>query len=141
MTDSEAVVREFIDAWREGDARKLADFFTEDAVVWNDGRTTVRGRAAIDEHFTMQLSACTDCDFEITQTAVSGNTVFNERIDRMKVVGAPIELPVAGVFEVDDAGKLVAWRDYFDLNTVMTQLAAAGIGGDPSTPIPQAPGS
>jgi limonene-1,2-epoxide hydrolase len=136
MTDREAVVREFIDAWREADARKLADFFTEDAVVWNDGRTTVRGREAIREHFMLQLSACTDCDFEITQTAVSGNTLFNERIDRMKIAGAPIELPVAGVFEIDDAGKLVAWRDYFDLNTVMTQLAAAGIGGDPNTPTP-----
>jgi limonene-1,2-epoxide hydrolase len=141
MTDKETVVSEFIDAWREGDARKLADFFTEDAVVWNDGHTTVRGREAIREHFTVQLSACTDLDFEITHTAASGNTVFNERIDRMKVVGAPIELPVAGVFEVDDAGKLVAWRDYFDLNTVMTQLSAAGIGGDPNTPIPQGPGS
>jgi len=134
MSDNETVVREFIAAWSEGDARKLADFFTEDAVVWNDGRNTVRGREAIHEHFTMQLSACTDCDFEITQTAVSGNTVFNERIDRMKIVGAPIELPVAGVFEVDDAGKLTAWRDYFDLNTVMTQVSAAGIGGDPNGP-------
>jgi limonene-1,2-epoxide hydrolase len=141
MTDREAVVRDFVAAWGEGDARKLADFFTDDAVVWNDGRTTVRGREAIHEHFTLQLSACTDCDFEITQTAVSGNTVFNERIDRMKVAGAQVELPVAGVFEVDDAGKLIAWRDYFDLNTVMTQLSAAGIGGDANTPTPQTPGS
>lgn len=130
MTDKETIVREFIAAWSEGDARKLADFFTEDAVVWNDGRTTVRGREAINEHFKMQLTACTDCNFEITQSAVSGNVVFNERIDRMKIVGAPIELPVAGVFEVDDEGKLTAWRDYFDLNIVMATLSAAGIGGD-----------
>jgi limonene-1,2-epoxide hydrolase len=134
MNDNETVVRDFIAAWGEGDARKLADFFTDDAVVWNDGRTTVRGRDAIREHFTMQLSACTDCDFEITHTAVSGNTVFNERIDRMKIVGAPIELPVAGVFELNDAGKLAAWRDYFDLSMLMTQLNAAGVGGDPNGP-------
>jgi limonene-1,2-epoxide hydrolase len=134
MSDNETVVRDFIAAWSEGDARTLADFFTEDAVVWNDGRTTVRGRDAIREHFSMQLSACTDCDFEITQTAVSGNTVFNERIDRMKIVGAPIELPVAGVFELDEAGKLTAWRDYFDLNAVMAALSAAGIGGDAIAP-------
>jgi uncharacterized protein (TIGR02246 family) len=57
MSDSEAVVRDFIAAWSEGDARKLADFFTEDAEVWNDGRNIVRGREAIHEHFTMQLSA------------------------------------------------------------------------------------
>jgi len=28
MSDNETVVREFIAAWSEGDARKLADFFT-----------------------------------------------------------------------------------------------------------------
>lgn len=141
MTDKETVVREFLAGWSDGDARKLADYFTADAVVWNDGRTTVQGREAIHEHFTLQLSACTDCDFEITRSAVSGNTVFNERIDRMKIAGASVELPVAGVFEVNDAGKLTAWRDYFDMNAVMTQLSAVGIGGDPQGPIPEGPGS
>jgi limonene-1,2-epoxide hydrolase len=139
MTERETIVRKFIAAWGEGDARKLADFFADDAVVWNDGRTTVRGREAILEHFKLQLSACTDCDFEITQTAVSGSTVFNERIDRMKVVGAPVELPVAGVFEVDDTGKVTAWRDYFDLNTVMTQVSAAGIAADADVKAPISP--
>ena len=124
MTEKETVVRAFIDAWADGDAGKLADFFTEDAVVWNDGRTTVRGRDALQEHFKMQLTACTDCKFEILQSAVAGDLVFNERVDRMKIVGSPIELPVAGVFEVNDAGKIAAWRDYFDLNTVMEQVSA-----------------
>ena len=141
MNDNETVVREFIRAWSEGDAQKLADFFTEDAVVWNDGRTTVRGREAIYTHFKLQVTACTDCDFEVTQTVASGNIVFNERIDRMKIAGAPVELPVAGVFELDGAGKLTAWRDYFDLNTVMTQLSAAGIGGDPNAAAPETSGS
>jgi limonene-1,2-epoxide hydrolase len=143
MTEKETIVREFLAAWGEGDARKLADYFTEDALVWNDVRNTVSGREAIHEHFKLQLSACTDCDFEVLQTAVSGKTVFNERIDRMKVAGAPVELPVVGVFEVDDAGKLTAWRDYFDLNTVMTQLSAAGIAADADTqgPIPPPTGS
>ncbi len=124
MSEKELIVRDFIAAWSEGDARKLADFFAEDAVVWNDGHNTVRGRDAIYEHYVVQLSACKECDFEITRSAVAGNTVFNERIDRMKVAGAPVELPVAGVFEVDDSGSITAWRDYFDLNTVMTQVAA-----------------
>ena len=136
MADKEGVVLAFLAAWETGDARKLADFFADDAVVVNDVQTTVRGREAIYEHYNAQLSVITDCEFDILAVASIGNTVFTERIDRMKVTGAPIELPVAGVFEVDDAGKLTAWRDYFDLNTVMTQLNAAGVVGDP-----QAPGS
>ena len=80
----------------------------------------------------MHMSVITDCSLEITDLAIAGNTVFTERVDRMKVMGASIELPVAGVFEVDDDGKLTAWRDYFDLGTVMEQLKAAGIGGEPA---------
>src|SRR5207245_518184 len=133
--------REFLAGWSGGDARKLADYFNEDAVFQMMPREPVHGREAIHEDFKAQLSWCTDCDFEITAIAISRNTVFTERIDRMKVAGAPVELPVAGVFEVNDAGKLTAWRDYFDMNAVMTQLSAAGIGGDPQGPIPEAPGS
>jgi limonene-1,2-epoxide hydrolase len=33
-----------------------------------------------------------------------------------------MELPVAGVFEVDDAGKISLWRDYFDMPTMTAQL-------------------
>ena len=140
MSDKEVVVRGFLAGWRDGDARKLADFFTDDAAFQMMPRDEVRGREAIHEDFKAQLSWCTDCAFEITALAVSGNTVFTERIDRMKIAGAPVELPVVGVFEVDDAGKLTAWRDYFDMNAVMTQLSAAGIGGDPQG-IPPGPGS
>ena len=35
MKDNETVVREFIDAWREGDARALADFFAEDRLQFD----------------------------------------------------------------------------------------------------------
>ena len=142
MTDKETIVRAFLTDWSTGDARKLADYFTEDAVFQMMPRgDEVRGREAIHEDFKAQLSWCTGCAFEIIALAVSGNTVFTERIDRMKITGAPVEVRVAGVFGVDDAGKLTAWRDYFDMNAVMTQLSAAGIGGDPQGPIPEGPGS
>jgi limonene-1,2-epoxide hydrolase len=143
MTDKEAIVREFLAAWSDGDGRKLADYFTEDAVFQMMPREAVTGREPIHEDFKAQLAWTTDCDFEITTVATVGNAVFTERIDRMKVAGAPVELPVVGVFEVNDEGKLTAWRDYFDMNAVMTQLSAAGIGADADVkaPIPPPPGS
>jgi limonene-1,2-epoxide hydrolase len=33
-------------------------------------------------------------------------------------------MPVAGFFEVTDDGQISLWRDYFDLPTYTTQLAA-----------------
>ena len=142
MTDKETIVRAFLNAWGEGDARKLADYFTEDAVFQMMPRDAVHGRELIHEDFKAQLAWTTDCDFEVTTVATVGNTVFTERIDRMKVAAAPVELPVVGVFEVNDEGKFTAWRDYFDMNAVMTQLSAAGIAADadPQGPITPPPG-
>jgi limonene-1,2-epoxide hydrolase len=33
------------------------------------------------------------------------------------------EIPVAGMFELDDAGKIKVWRDYFDLATLTKQVS------------------
>ena len=51
-----------------------------------------------------------------------GNLVLNERTDRFLVGGRWLELPVAGIFELRD-GLIVLWRDYFDLDTIMKQMA------------------
>ena len=48
--------------------------------------------------------------------AADGNTVFAERVDRIDAGGRHVDLPVVGVFELQD-GKIAAWRDYFDLAT------------------------
>ena len=39
-----------------------------------------------------------------------------------------MDLPVCGVFELTDDGKISLWRDYFDLPTMMDQIAALGGG-------------
>jgi hypothetical protein len=37
--------------------------------------------------------------------------------------GKKAEIPVAGMFELDDAGKIRVWRDYFDLATFTKQVS------------------
>jgi limonene-1,2-epoxide hydrolase len=32
-------------------------------------------------------------------------------------------LPVMGVFEVNNDGKITAWRDYFDMNQFTSQMS------------------
>ena len=46
---------------------------------------------------------------------------MTERVDRFCSPARVVELPVMGVFEVDD-GLITAWRDYFDINQFMNQL-------------------
>ena len=41
--------------------------------------------------------------------------------------GKPVKVPVVGVFELDGAGKLTAWRDYLDWKDMIDQVTAVGI--------------
>jgi limonene-1,2-epoxide hydrolase len=48
--------------------------------------------------------------------------VFTERLDRFQMNGKWLEIPVMGVFELEN-GKITGWRDYFDLQTITSQLS------------------
>ena len=52
--------------------------------------------------------------FEIVHLAAAGNTVLTERIDLLRTGQTEALLPVMGSFDVED-GRIVAWRDYFDV--------------------------
>lgn len=65
-----------------------------------------------------------EVQFVTHRQTVTGNVVMNERTDRFRVGDRWMDLPVAGIFEVGDDGLIVLWRDYFDMETMNTQLAA-----------------
>ena len=56
---------------------------------------------------------------KILKSLHDGNTVINERVDTIKMKGKSADIPVAGVFELNNAGKIAVWRDYFDLATLV----------------------
>ncbi|MDF5890243.1 limonene-1,2-epoxide hydrolase family protein [Pseudomonas syringae pv. syringae] len=55
--------------------------------------------------------------FEMRAIAANGNKVLTERLDRFeRADGSEIGAPtVMGILELD-GDKIVAWRDYFDVN-------------------------
>jgi len=68
-----------------------------------------------------------EVQFIVHRQTAAGNVVMNERLDRFRVGDNWMDLPVAGVFEVDDEGRVTLWRDYFDLGTFNDQVA--GLAG------------
>jgi limonene-1,2-epoxide hydrolase len=67
-------------------------------------------------------------EFVVHRQVVVGNLVVNERTDRFEVNGTWIDLPVAGFFEVNADGLITLWRDYFDVPTLMDQMAKVVAG-------------
>jgi limonene-1,2-epoxide hydrolase len=123
-TEAEAidVVTKFCAAWERVDIDELMNFFTDDAVYHNIPIAPVDGKEAIRTTITGFTGGVDKIEFVVKHIAATGNVVLTERDDIFTSPGRIISLPVMGTFEVVD-GKIAAWRDYFDLNQFMSQMA------------------
>jgi limonene-1,2-epoxide hydrolase len=109
-------------AWPTGDATTLACFFSEDAEYRNCPLKPVRGREAILASLTEQMGIGGEVDADIINMISDGSIVMTERVDYWTSHERSIALRVMGTFEVRD-GAITAWRDYFDANEFMSQMA------------------
>lgn len=115
-------VEAFCRAWESVDIDALALFFTDDAVYHNMPMDPIVGRDAIVSVIRGFTAGSERIEFEIVNIAAVGPIVLTERIDRFVRPDRTIVLPVMGTFEIVD-GHIAAWRDYFDLQQYLAQLA------------------
>ena len=120
------LVLEMIDGCNRIDIDAVVGCFTEDAVYDNIPMQAVQGQAAIRETLANFMAGVEAVQWDVLHLAVNGGVVLTERLDKFKVKGRWVEIPVMGVFETD-GGKISAWRDYFDLGQVQSRFAAVGV--------------
>src|SRR3984957_4821912 len=123
--NSEKVVSDLLAAWTKLDLDGIMSHFTDDG-VWDNVpmNAPAKGKAAIREMTHGFLKDTTRFEAKILKTVHVGNTLMNERVDTLAMKsGKTAVVPVVGVFEFNDAGKIVAWRDYFDLGTFTKQIS------------------
>ncbi len=122
---AEDVVDEFIRRVVAKDIDGACELVADDVEYDNVPMGKVYGHAGIHEILD-PMAALDESDWVVHRQVAVGSTVLNERTDRFRMGDSWMELPVAGVWEVDDGGKITLWRDYFDLETMNNQLAALG---------------
>jgi len=126
MSDAIDLIRRFCDEFAKGSSvDDIVAYFTDDAVYHNIPVEPAVGPEAIKAVFSMFTTGVERMEFKIRHIVSDGDVVLTERVDVFVLPNVTIELPVMGTFEVRD-GKIAKWRDYFDLNQYMSQLAAAG---------------
>ncbi len=88
----------------------------------------VYGADAICAEAERQYRIYKDCDCELLNIASSGDTVFTERVDRVRLLDGDQEVitNVAGVFTVNDDDKIVFWREYWDMLDIADQIGISG---------------
>lgn len=113
--DPIATVRAFIAAWNRKDRAALAEALHPDAVCEGVSLPPpAHGRAASLALFDPFLAA-DELDWTIINIAAAGRSVFTERVDRFHYKDMDwTTVRACGYFELDEAGLITIWRDYFD---------------------------
>ena len=120
MTNTQ-IVLDFIDAWNRMDWDAVVSTFSEDVVYHNIPMEVLQGKAAVAEFITTGMDL-DSVDWQVLSIAENGNKVLTERVDNFCLAGGKtISIPVMGTFEIVN-GQITAWRDYFDLATLTTQM-------------------
>ena len=120
----EKVVSDLFAAWTRLDLDGIMSYFAEDAVWDNVPMAAAKGKQAIRDMTQGFLKDTVTFGAKILKSAHEGNVVFNARVDSIAMKnGKKADVPVAGMFELDDAGKIKLWRDYFDLATFTRQTS------------------
>ncbi len=116
------LTREFIAAWSDLSAEVLLPYFAKGAVYQNMPWPPLEGEAAIRGFLDAFFPMAKKVQFDINLLTAKGSLVYTERVDQFWLEnGAHIQLPILGVFEFDEEGKIKAWRDYFDLKCWLDQ--------------------
>jgi len=122
--NAEQVVSDLFAAWTRLDLDAIMSYFSEDAVWDNVPMSPAKGKAAIREMTNGFLKDSAAFTAKISRTVSVGNVVCNERVDTITMKnGKSAAIPVAGMFEIDNSGKIKIWRDYFDLGTFTKQIS------------------
>ena len=122
----EATVDEFIRRIVANDLESALEMVADDVEYDNVPIGKNIGPDAMRAFLGVMAGNVDEVQFVIHRQTATGNVVMNERTDRFRVGEAWMDLKVAGIFEVDDDGKVSLWRDYFDMaefNAEMQKLA------------------
>lgn len=120
LTKQEEIVLNFIGAYRESwppDLAAALEPLAEDAYYQIVVPTIapVVGRNKIFAEHVLMKQKSTEQRHDMKSWGSNGNTVFTERVDWSRRNGKWSAIPLVAVFELNDDGEIIAWREYLDL--------------------------
>jgi limonene-1,2-epoxide hydrolase len=121
----EAVFRSWLDCMVALDLEAALNHFTDDATyhvaAWHE---PLVGREAIRSGLERELVALS-CEYRYTirNIASTDAVVFVEVVDGFKRDSKDVTMHSAWVFEINQAGKISARRDYYDAKELEARLA------------------
>ncbi|MEO9468399.1 limonene-1,2-epoxide hydrolase family protein [Parasphingorhabdus sp.] len=123
MADSKQLVLDFIEAWNRLDYDAIYAAMADDIFYHNIPMEPCEGIDAVRGFFEGSGMGSDGAEWIVHHIAANGDTVLTERTDKFRINGQWIAIRVMGTFELEN-GKIVKWRDYFDLAEFQNQMAS-----------------
>lgn len=123
MATNNEIIFTFIETWGTRNIDKIMSYFNSDAIYTNipidppsSGLDEIR--ATINGFVNM----ASEIEFIVHhQAEAPTGAIMNERLDRFLINDKWVEIPVMGIFELNN-GKISEWRDYFDMAQFSEQM-------------------
>jgi limonene-1,2-epoxide hydrolase len=115
------IVKSFSDAMEKMHFDEGLTYCAEDIEYINSPNTVSNGHAGVRAVLEPFFAPIEENEFILKRQLQDGNIVVLELLDRHRVGQEWFELPVTGVYELQD-GKIVYWREYFDLETIKNDM-------------------
>ena len=127
-------VRTMHDAWGDGsdevrpDVETILSFFAEDAEwqLWVPGGPVIKGKDALPTEILNQMTFATNNKCTEVNIVSNDRMVMQERSDTAIIMGRPCPHQMVAIYEFDDAGKIVKWREYLDMDDLNRKMGIAG---------------
>lgn len=121
--NNEQIILDFFRAIEANEKDPILSFFASDALYHNIPMEPVQGQEAIWAVLGSMQEISEEIEWLVHNISVDdAGKVYTERTDRFNIRGKWRELPVMGIFELDD-GKITGWRDYFDMQQMTNALS------------------
>lgn len=113
---NEAVVRAFLKGWDHRNVAECMQHVTEDMGYLNHPHEIIKGKKAVARMIDSILQPAKRVEFLLLNVLAQGNKVVTERLDQWDWDGRGFncKLPVCGIFELTEDGKIYEWREYYD---------------------------
>src|ERR1700761_1016032 len=119
----ENFVKEFCEAWGDGtfetkpDVEKILSMMAEDAEwqLWVPGGPTIKGRGPLAAEIRRQMQYATNNKCNTIRSVSNKSVVIQERSDWAVMRGRPCPHQMIAIYELDDQGLIVRWREYINM--------------------------
>jgi len=114
-------VRDYITAFECKDPAGIVSYCADQVCMKNGPFDPTHTRDELEALFEVFFPHVGEVKFRNLSLNAIGDMVYTERVECFGVPDGEVALPVNAIYRLNDEGKIIDWREYWDLNDWLKQ--------------------